>query len=180
MKISVQFGFLPQYLLLFNPDSAFCFLFFSQLLMTCNDRCSHKLLQRNSSFHFIPNKMYLTQYDVIYKTFQLQIQHFGPFWIMFQIQHFGSCFRYSILFLFSTLNSLVFDRLGGQVSEEKEVGTLDKVKKLIIFFLRNCRYGILYCQCGHPHTETKFSLTFPSPNSAFRCGFIIYLSSRSL
>ena len=65
------------------------------------------------------------------------------------------CCRYSILdhvsdttfclyFQLWPLFSLVSDKLVGQVSEQKDVGTLDKVKKPIKKFWRNCRYGILY------------------------------------
>ena len=57
--------------------------------------------------------------------------------------HFRLYFRYYILDFCQLWPafSLVYDRLGGQVSEQNGTGTLDK------HFWRNCRYSIL-CVCS--------------------------------
>ena len=55
-----------------------------------------------------------------------------------------------------TCVSLASDRLGGQVSEQKDEGTLYKVKMQRKFFWgQNCRYSILYC--GRRYAIAKIS-----------------------
>ena len=89
--------------------------------MVCKDWCSHKILERKSPSISFPNKMYwliMTWDKRCYGCRYGILDHFGP------------CFRYGIL-SFCQLQpafSLVADRLGGQVSEQKDRGTLDKVK----------------------------------------------------
>ena len=122
-------------------------LFFSQQLMACNDRCSHKLLQRNSPFIFSKQNVF----DSIWQDIQDISVADTAFWtILDHVSDTAFCLYFQLWPLFS----LVSDRLGGQVSEQKDAGTLDMVKKPIKSFCRTCRYSILYCGRRHimsPH-----------------------------
>ena len=113
MKFQCRSGFLPQYLLLFNPESALCLLFFSQLLMAYNDRCSHKLLQRNSpSISFQPKCIWLNMTGYT--------SGFGCRYMYSNLDHVSDM-AFCLYFQLWPLFSQVFDRLGRQVhvSEQK-------------------------------------------------------------
>ena len=69
------------------------FVFYS-FLSCCNGRCSHKLFQRNW-----PSTPF--QIKCIWLSMTGYTRHFGCRYSIFH--HFGSCFRYGILSLFSTL-----------------------------------------------------------------------------
>ena len=131
MKFQCSFFFF----FLFNPDLAFCFLFFSQLLMACNYRSSHKLPQRNLlSISFQTKCIWLnmTGYTRCFDCRYCILDHVS-----------GT--TYCLYFQLWPLFSLVSDRLGGQVSEQKDAGTLDKVRKPMKKIWRNCRYSIFCC-----------------------------------
>ena len=87
-EISVQFQLLSQYI--FSTQIwHFVFLFFCQLLMACNDRFSHKLLQRNSlSISF--------QRQCIWLNMTGYVQDVSVADLYSILDHFRSCFRYSI------------------------------------------------------------------------------------
>ena len=92
VKFQCSSSFLPQYLLLFNPDSDFCSLILSQMLMACNERCSHKLLQRNS-----PSKQNV--FDSKWQDIHDVSAADTAFWIKFQIRYFVIIYNLNHCFL---------------------------------------------------------------------------------
>ena len=94
--------------------------------MANKDRYSHLILRGKSLsiYHFLTKCIWL-----IMTGFSCRCRILDHCGHLLQRRHFV------FLSTLSPVFSLVSDRLGGQVSAQKDAGTLDKVKKLISFLL---------------------------------------------
>ena len=114
------------------------FVFFSCWWPVPNGRYSHKIIKIKLPSISFPTKCIGLIMTGDKRRFGCRYSILDPFLAMFQIGHFGFS---SILTHFF----LVSDMLGGQVSEQKDAGALDKAKMPLNLFWQNCRHCILYC-----------------------------------
>ena len=106
------------------------------------------VLTNYSRVTYLPLYSKQNVFDSIWQDIQDVLVADIAFWtILDHISDTAFCVYFQLWPLFC----LVSDRLEGQVSEQKDTGTLDKVKNVTKNICWNCRYSILYCGWWFEH-----------------------------